>query len=53
MFYVYRKRLSNGKEEYIRQFESEYDAVRHVAKCYRIDAETCQAGEYYYFIVQH
>lgn len=50
IFYVYSRHIPTGKERYIDQFETERAAVIHIAKCYRIDAEIGQTGEYYYFI---
>ena len=53
MYYVYSKYLKTGKEDFLRMFDTLEDAIRHIAKCYRIDSELCQLGEYYYFMVKH
>lgn len=52
MFYVYSKYLKTGRENFIRSFDSSDDAIRHIAKCYRIDSELLQLGEYYYFMIK-
>ncbi|MGN0318721.1 MAG: hypothetical protein ACI4E1_12395 [Lachnospira sp.] len=53
MYYVYSKYLKTGKEDFIRTFDTSEDAIRHIAKCYRIDSELGQLGEYYYFMTKH
>lgn len=53
MFYVYSRHIPTGGERYINQFETEREAVLHIAKCYRIDTQIGQDGEYYYFIKRH
>lgn len=52
MFYVYSKYLRTGKEDFLRSFENSDDAISHIAKCYSIDSNLCQLGEYYYFMKQ-
>ena len=52
MFYVYSKYLKTGKEDFINTFKSAEDAVHHIAKCYRIDTQCGQLGDYYYFMKQ-
>ena len=52
MFYVYSKFLKTGAETFIRTFDNADDAIRHIAKCYRIDSDLYQLGEYYYFMVK-
>lgn len=53
MSYVYMREIRNGREEFIRAFVEVHDAIKHIAKCYRLDKELSQLGEYYYFMVQH
>ena len=53
MYYVYQKHLSSGHEEYIGVYDSAKEAVHKIASCYRIDAQTCQQDEYYYFMKIH
>ena len=50
MYRVYSKYIKSGKVEYINVFDSAEDAIRHIYKCYRIDGDLRQLGEYYYFI---
>lgn len=52
MSYVYMREIRNGREEIIGAFVEVDDAIKHMAKCYRIDKEHGQLGEYYYFMVQ-
>ena len=52
-YYVYSKYLKTGKEDFLRMFDTSEDAIRHIAKCYRLDSGLCQLGEYYYFMVKH
>lgn len=52
MSYVYMRRISSGREEFVSEFAEVDDAIRHIAKCYRIDKELGKLGEYYYFMVQ-
>lgn len=52
MSYVYMRRIRTGREEFVRVFVEVDDAIRHIAKCYRIDKELGQLGEYYYFMAQ-
>lgn len=53
MFYVYSKYLKSGREDFIRTFDTQEDAIRHIAKCYRLDSGLGQLGEYYYFMTKH
>ena len=53
MYYVYSKYLKTGKEDFLRIFDTSEDAIRHIAKCYRLDSGLCQLGEYYYFMIKH
>ena len=50
MYYVYHKYLKTGEDRFLRTFDTPEDAIHHIAKCYRIDSELCQLGEYYYFM---
>ena len=51
MWYVYCRAVKSGREEFVRMsFESEEAAIKHIAKCYEIDKDLRQLGEYYYFI---
>lgn len=50
MWYVYSKDLQTDKEHFICPFDTAEEAVHHIAKCYRIDSELGQIGEYYYFM---
>lgn len=52
MFYVYIKRIKKGDTQFIREFSTEEDAIRHIANCYRLDGNMGQLGEYYYFMKQ-
>lgn len=52
MYYVYSKYLKSGKEQFLNNFYDVTDAIRHIAKCYRIDSQIGQIGEYYYFMVK-
>lgn len=53
MYYVYSKYIKTGKEDFIRTFDTSEDAIRHIAKCYKIDSELNHLGEYYYFMTKH
>ena len=50
MYRVYSRYVKTGKVNYLNVFYSELDAINHIAKCYRIDKELGQLGEYYYFV---
>lgn len=52
MFYAYSKYIKTGEEDFVRTFDDVEDAIRHIAKCYRIDTSVGQLGEYYYFMVK-
>lgn len=34
-------------------FETPQAAIKHIAKCYAIDKDIGQLGEYYYFMKKH
>lgn len=53
MYYVYQRHLSSGREQYVCAFDTAKEAVHKIAACYRIDAQTCQQDEYYYFMKIH
>jgi hypothetical protein len=54
MFYVYMRDVKSGKEQFVRMsFETAADAIKHIAKCYEIDRDLRQLGNYYYFMKQH
>lgn len=50
MCYVYSEYMETGKTDLINTFDSSEDAIRHISKCYRIDSELGQLGEYYYYM---
>lgn len=52
MFYVYARHLKTGRENYVANYDTEQDAVHKIVQCYRIDTQTCQQDEYYYFMKQ-
>ena len=54
MWYVYSRHIKSGKEQFVRMsFETASSAIKHIAKCYEIDKDLHQLGEYYYFMKQH
>lgn len=53
MYYVYSEYVKTGKTDFIRTFDTQEDAIRHIGKCYRIDSELSQLGEYYYYMKKH
>ena len=54
MWYVYCRHLSSGRDDCVNKiFETAADAVKHIAKCYDIDRDLHQLGNYYYFMKQH
>ena len=54
MWYVYSRSIKSGKEQCVNMvFESPKAAILHIARCYRIDKDLNQLGEYYYFMKQH
>lgn len=50
MFHVYFEYVKTGKTDFIHTFDAQEDAIQHIAKCYRIDSELGQLGEYYYYM---
>lgn len=50
---VYSEHMITGQTNYMRTFNTPQDAIHHIAKCYKIDTELCQLGEYYYFMKIH
>lgn len=52
MYHVYSKFLKNGKEQFIKSFDNAEDAIRHIARCYRVDDNLYQLGEYYYWMIK-
>ena len=50
MYRVYSEYIKTNKVTYLDCFDLKEDAVKHIAKCYRIDAQICQLGEYYYYM---
>lgn len=53
MWYVYSVHVKSGKTDCVnRTFDTATDAVKHIAKCYDIDRDLRQLGEYYYFMRQ-
>ena len=53
MYYVYAEFVKTGKTNLIKAFDSQEDAIHHIAKCYKVDSELCQLGEYYYYMSKH
>ena len=54
MWYVYSREVKSGKEQFVwMPFETAAAAIKHIAKCYEIDRDLRQLGEYYYFMKQH
>ncbi len=54
MWYVYSREVKSGKEQFVRMsFETAAAAIKHIAKCYEIDRDLRQLGNYYYFMKQH
>lgn len=53
MYYIYSEYVKTGKTDFIRTFDTQEDAIRHIVKCYRIDSELSQLGEYYYYMKNH
>ena len=52
MWYVYYEYVKSGKQVFIKVFDSAQQAIEHIARCYRMDKEINQLGEYYYFMKQ-
>lgn len=51
MWYVYCVFIDNGKTECVnRTFDTARDAVKHIARCYDIDRDLGQLGNYYYYM---
>ena len=51
MYRVYQIHIKTKKTQCVnRDFENYEDAIKHVAKCYEIDKELGQLGEYVYDI---
>jgi len=54
MWYVYSREVKSGKEQFVRMsFETAEAAIKHIAKCYEIDKDLHQLGNYYYFMKKH
>lgn len=53
MYYVYMKRISDGREEYVGCFDTPSEAINKIAQCYGIDKRQLSLGEYYYFMKKH
>ena len=54
MWYVYCRHLSSGRDDCVNQiFDTPQAAIKHIAKCYAIDKDLGQLGEYYYFMKKH
>lgn len=54
MWYVYVMHLSTGREDCVNTtFDTAKAAIKHIWKCYAIDKDLGQLGEYYYFIKKH
>ena len=49
MYYVYLEHIHTRRCDLAKICDTETDAIRHIARCYRIDAELGQLGEYYYY----
>ena len=52
MYYVYSKHLKAGREDMCKICNNAEDAIHHIAKCYKIDTQLGQLGEYYYFMIK-
>ena len=52
MYYVYYEYIKTGRTEFVRAFDSHEDAINHISKCYNIDKQCCQLGEYYYYMTK-
>lgn len=50
MYYVYYESIRTGRTDFIRNFNTAEDAIKHINKCYSKDKEIGQLGEYYYFM---
>lgn len=53
MFYVYSEYIKTGKQNFCKMFDTVQDAIEHIRRCYNIDKELMQLGEYYYFMKKH
>lgn len=54
MWYVYYREVKSGKESFVQKpFETAEAAIKHIAKCYAIDKDLNQLGNYYYFMKRH
>lgn len=53
MYYVYCEYIRTRKCDLAKVCDKEVDAIihiaKHIAKCYRIDTNLGQLGEYYYY----
>lgn len=49
MYYVYCEHIHTKKCGLAKVCDNEVDAIKHIAKCYRICSELGQLGEYYYY----
>lgn len=49
MYYVYCEHIHTKKSGLAKVCDNEVDAIKHIAKCYRICTELGQLGEYYYY----
>lgn len=49
MYYVYCEYIRTRKCDLAKVCDKEVDAIIHIAKCYRIDTNLGQLGEYYYY----
>lgn len=53
MWYVYSMNMKTGRQECVnRTFDTADDAIHHIARCYDIDRDLRQLGEYFYFLKQ-
>ena len=53
MYNVYSEYIKTGKTDFIRSFNTAEDAIKHIARCYRIDDNLYQLGEYFYYMKRH
>lgn len=50
MYYVYYESMITGRMDFICQFNTAEEAIKHIGKCYSKDREMGLLGKYYYFM---
>jgi len=53
MYYIYCRHIKTGREQFVNTYETAKEAIEKIASNYNIDKQTCQFGEYYYFMKEH